>query len=454
MNRMQKYISELLDIRNMGMTKKVCILLFLVMGLAFFYQNHVLSQPLGLSPVDAVAVPPKTYISFREGNGQQIFSKYLTVDSTGNVQVNTLHTTNIPAIANAAHIAKDSRGVAHFAVHYGDFFFNWGTQRIFYQKEGSTVQETIPFPYGAGMSQVYTGFLPYTPKLVIDSRDTPYVIAAGRTYVQGAAQQTSIYISKRTSTGWTPATLLFQTSTYTPMPEVSLSFDSNSNGHVFYVLFTNPNCISITCPRSVYELVFDRSFNVVSNNQVMTFSGGFPEVFSLKSVMLQGSRESFLGYISNPSTAQTPSLMNMGFGTSKNTWVQQILASSYYNAGTTFSTSIDMEADLTDINYVATEKNVNTNTAKIQYMKSRNQGRSWTTNTLLSSTTSQYRDIYAQTSTFGGSKELQIAYVEGAFGDLTPFTKINLMKVSPTGTTTNSVVYQNPMSLMLGDMAV
>ena len=455
MNTLQKYISELLDFNNMGITKKVCIFLFIVLGLAFFYQNHVLSQST-LSPLDAT-LQSNTYVSFREDLNGQSVSKYAVVDSNSNVQVNTLYTATSPVVVNPAEMVKDSRGKVHFSVQYADFFFNWASMRIFYQKEGSTAQEIIPFQYGNGMSFNFNGFLPWRQKMIMDSSNVPYVLAGGRTYTNGQITGFRIEISKRLTTGWTPSTVVFQTTTFTPMAEIAASFDKNSNIHVFYQLFTNPNCISITCPRSTYELVFDRSFNVISNNQIITFNGLAPEANTFKPITnMKSSRESYLAFLSIPNTGA--SNYNVAFATSKNSWSQQTLATSVVSPGSTFSTSLDMESIGQELNVVASEKNIPANTARILTIKSRNHGSNWITNTLLSSTTSQYRDIFMETKNLGTAKELNIAYTESNFGDIpqVAFSKLNLMRVKSSGVQTNNLVYQNPLGsgLMIGDLLV
>lgn len=441
---------------------------FLVVALVLLaaaYLSYSLQSGSGFVVRGPVRQQTSTYISFMEPTATTYhMARYAVVDANLNVQLNTIYTNPIPyGVVTKPKMAKDS-GQVHFLFATSNSFFDPTSLRILYKPETrlSSPPETIPFPYGTGGLLSFTGFLPQDSDIAIGPGDTPYVVSHGRTYSQGQIVSNQIMITKKLSTGWTQAVTLYQPPIITPTTDVALTFDEDLNGHVFYQVFTNPTCLGINCPRSLYELVFSTATLVVlSNNLIITFNGSFPEANFIQPLLnLESDSGDSIVYIKT-TTNSNPYNFYVDFASSINGWTPQTLVTSIVLQAQHYSTSGSLASapnSKGDISLGASEKNVQTGIAKLLLFTSPNYGLSWSSTVLLSSSASQYRDVNIGIRGLGKNKETDIAYTEAiSVGTLSSeiFNKLQFIRINKQGTN-SLLIYQNPSGydLSIGDLLV
>lgn len=433
----------------MSPTKKVLSGIFLILIIAFFYNASAIS----LAP-KSIILKTDPYISFRDDLTN---AKYAVIQNNGSIQVNNLYTASIPLYAvSPAKMARDSLGYTHF-VFSQHGYLDWTNNKVFYKSEKymSMPPEVVPFPYGSGISSSFNGFSFGRPSLDMIS-NAPYVVVFGINYSQGQIINNKIMISKRTPAGWSPAVTLFQPSTLSPSREILLKFDRFSNGHIFYQVFTNQNCMGVNCPRSIYELVFSpNTFSIISNNLIATINGAHPEVILENSLFANSLNPyNYLGIIKIPDTSQSPNYnLYPSVSSSINSWTPQTLATSTVPIGETYATSLDIVIDFSGhLNAFASEKNSPLGTARLLKIVSSDNGITWSSSALLSSSTSQYNYVTVGRKYAKIDSEINIAYSEGSFGQSVWFDKIKLIKLNQ-GSQATSLIYQSPQGrdIEIGD---
>jgi len=429
---------------------KIILTLILLMGILLIYFN--------LAIVPAQAIQGATYLSFQETLSGQTNSKYAVINNS-NIQINTIHNETAPCAVTSAKMVRDSQKMNFIFSKL--CYFNWGDIRIMYKNENTLnlPPEIVPFPYGVGYLSNFNGLFFYTPDAALGPNDEIYVASLARNYSQGQMIDERIMISKRSANGWGPAVTLLQLPSLSPMRDVSLRFDGGSNGHLFYQRFTNSSCFGANCPRAVYELVFSPStFNVISNTKIMDFVGLTPEVFSLKALQNSAGRYyNGLGFLNFVDSSMPYNLYVQFSKSGSNGWSSQPLTVSVVSPLYIHATSLDLELDSDkNIQFVASEKNIQVGVAKISLFTSTNSGQSWTQSTILSSSTDQYRDVNLITKNRGKNKEFNIAYTKANFGNVFNFNQLYIIKRSARGTQVNTLVYQNPIGadIFIGDLLV
>ncbi len=190
----------------------------------------------------------------------------------------------------------------------------------------------------------------------------------------------------------------------------------------------------------------------------MDFVGLTPEVFSLKALQNSAGRYyNGLGFLNFVDSSMPYNLYVQFSKSGSNGWSSQPLTVSVVSPLYIHATSLDLELDSDkNIQFVASEKNIQVGVAKISLFTSTNSGQSWTQSTILSSSTDQYRDVNLITKNRGKNKEFNIAYTKANFGNVFNFNQLYIIKRSARGTQVNTLVYQNPIGadIFIGDLLV
>jgi hypothetical protein len=449
----------------MGLTKKICIFLFIILGIAFFYQNHVLSQPVLLSPTARPhTVNNNIYMSFSEEGSGSTSAKYAVIDSNSNVQIITLQSEPAGPTGNIISPPKMATGLSgvHFVYDFGGLF-SFSNHKVYYEKEATMglSPEIVPFAYGKDTSN-YNGFSPIYSDIAVDYNDEPYIASLGLQYSNGFPVEAKILITKKTQNGWTTPQTLYQFNTVVrPSNEIYLDFDSSkTKGHLYYEEFTNPSCVIGSCPRAVYDLVFSTNMQVLSNNKMVTAIGSIPNLYMFRPILDRFTTNLVFLTVQNINSDPRTTYIRTATSSKSNVWSPQVfLSSSVMPLSYSDPSSVDMVLDSKRmINIVSSEKNTVGGLPKskiVLHTSATGLQNSWSDTILTWSDIKQHRGVNIAARDKANTIELLVGYVEGAFSQTPLYPDLKLIS-SIDGAITESTIYQNPsgFNIHLGDMLV